>query len=126
MAPRSISEAEENARQKAIEDFQILLAGKLAMSTSLELFGGGEYIWLQTRPAVRFQIDAHSFTLARGEQECDLVEECGGELVPLARLALSDPGSKTASWRPSAPHWNRCRNRPTCPSGAGITRVVQG
>lgn len=84
-------EAEENARRQAIEDFQVQLAGKIHMTTRLELLWGGDYVWLETRPAVRFQIDGHTFFLAAAKQECELLEECGGERVPLTCLALSDP-----------------------------------
>ncbi len=87
----SSDEAEDNARRQAIENFQVVLAGKIALSTSLLLFWGGDYLWLETRPAMRFEIDGHTFLLAAAKQECELLEECGGQLLPLARLALSDP-----------------------------------
>src|SRR5437868_3926704 len=45
---------------------------------------------VQSRKPVRFLIDGHTFAITGGREECDLVEECGGELVPLARLAVSE------------------------------------
>ena len=87
----SADETEENARRQAIEDFKVLLAGKIDLSTRAELFLGGQYVWLENRPAVRFQIDGYMFLVAGGKQDCELAEECRGEIMPLARLAVSDP-----------------------------------
>jgi hypothetical protein len=87
----STEEAEENTRRQAIEDFKVLLARKIDLSTRAELFLGGEYVWLETRPTVRFEVDGHSLLLAGGNGECELTEECGGHTMPLARLAVSDP-----------------------------------
>jgi hypothetical protein len=87
----SSSEAEESARQKAMENFQILLARKLGLSTSLELFLAGEYVWLEQAPAVRFEIDGHTFVLRGADQECRLSEERSGELVPLVSFQVSNP-----------------------------------
>src|SRR4051794_12686074 len=72
-------------------NFKIMLAGKIDTNTRLELLLGGEYVWLETRPAVRFEIDRNSFVIAGGKQVCEPIEECGDQLLPLAPLALSDP-----------------------------------
>jgi hypothetical protein len=81
-------QAAENRRRKAIEDFQILLAEKIKLDTRSELLPAGEYVWLENRPAIRFEVDGHTFVIAGGKQECELSEECGGQSLPLARLAI--------------------------------------
>lgn len=87
----SPDETEENARQQALEDFKLVLAGKIDTTTRLELLFGGEYVWLENRPAVRFEIDGHTFLLASAETDCELIQECNAQSLSLIRLALSDP-----------------------------------
>ena len=84
-------QAEENTRRQAIEEFKILLAGRIDTTTRLELLLGGEYVWLQTGPAVRFGIDGHTFVIAGADEECQLWDQHGGELLQPACLAVSDP-----------------------------------
>jgi len=62
----SAEQEEENARRQAIEDFQILLAGKINIMTRFELLLKRDYVWLENRPAARFEIDGHTFLIAAG------------------------------------------------------------
>lgn len=84
-------QAEENQRRRAIEDFKVQLTTKIDLSTRAEILLGGDYVWLQNRPAVRFEIDGHTFLLAGGKRECELIEESRGQSLPLGLLAFSDP-----------------------------------
>jgi hypothetical protein len=62
------------------KDFRVVPAKKIDMATRLELLVQ-EYVWLETRPAVRFQIDGHTSPSSEGRR-AHLMEECGVNWFP--------------------------------------------
>jgi hypothetical protein len=64
-------------RREVMEEFKMFLVGKTDLWVRAELLIGADYFWLETEPAVRFQVDDHVFALAKQEGECRLLEETG-------------------------------------------------
>jgi hypothetical protein len=80
-------------RRQAIEDFKLLLARKLCTSTRMELLFPGTYIWLETGPAVRFDLDDRHFMLAEQFDDVILSEYVAGSPETkreLSRLSTYD------------------------------------
>lgn len=91
--PPSDEDQASAIRREAIEDFKILLARKLDISTRWELLIQGTYIWLETGPAVRFDLDDHHFRLAQEFDEvvlCETGDGPPGTKIELCRLSTND------------------------------------
>jgi hypothetical protein len=89
---RALTEEEraESGRREAMDEFKIFLVGKTDPWIRAELLVGGDYLWLETGPAARFQVDDHVFVLAKHEGECQLLEDTGTQRRELARVADDD------------------------------------
>jgi len=84
-------EQTESARHQAIEDFKVFLAQRIDPETRLELLLGADYFWLETGPAVRFELDGHVFVLAQGDDGvCRLCDQAPDTAQP-ATLLAGDP-----------------------------------
>jgi hypothetical protein len=73
-----------------MDEFKSFLAAKTDPWVRLELLLAADYLWLETGPAVRFQLDDHVFVLAKHEGQCWFLEEMGRQRRELARLADDD------------------------------------
>lgn len=84
-------EQTEIARREAIENFKVFLAQRIDLATRVELLLGASYFWLETCPAVRFELDDHVFILAQSNDGVCRLWKKALDKEETATLSADDP-----------------------------------